>query len=67
MERRVMERSQALVLLAALERDEQARMPVRKTFVPSPEDLRGIPAMAKGVGGVIKGTSPHGLPLFRID
>lgn len=63
-----MERSQAAALaLAAREAEESAKRMPRRVYMQSPEDLRGIPAMAKGVGGVIKGTSPHGSPLFRID
>lgn len=56
LERRVMERNQAQALAAALE-NENARMP--RLVKAEPGDLRGIPCLAKGVGGAVKGTSPH--------
>lgn len=58
LQQRRMEKNQAVVLAAALEQPD-AKMPKRKHFVPSPEDLRGIPAMGKGVSGTIRGTAPH--------
>jgi hypothetical protein len=30
-----------------------------RLFIPNPEDLRGIPCIAPGVGGTQPGTSPH--------
>lgn len=50
-----MRREQSLVLLEAR---EIGVTPM--TFKPEPGDLRGIPCLAKGVGGVSPGTSPEG-------
>lgn len=55
-----MERAQAGVLLAALEDDPTANLPLRHAHT-KPGDaaaLRGLPAIARGVSGVQPGTDP---------
>ena len=51
-----MERTQAQALAtAAASAPDTAKMPIR--YAPSPEDLRGIPVAARGVGGASPGTT----------
>lgn len=59
-ERRAMERAQAGVLLAALEANPTASLPLRHELTkPGDKDaLRGLPAVARGVSGAQPGTDP---------
>lgn len=51
-----MERHQAAALLAA---GADSPGPRPRSAKAEPGDLRGIPVLARGVGGAIRGTSPH--------
>lgn len=59
-DRRAMERAQAGALLAALEANPTASLPLRHALTkPGDKDaLRGLPAVARGVPGVQPGTDP---------
>jgi hypothetical protein len=63
--RRHHEHARHAVLLARIARDTGGQVDVareaskaRRFEFPNPVDMRGIPALGKGVGGTIRGTSP---------
>ena len=60
LDRARMERQQAKVLMAALDANPDAVMPLRHALTKpgDSEQLRGLPAIAKGVSGVSPGTDP---------
>lgn len=63
LDRHDMEQRQARTLKATLDAQAQVMQP---RPVPSPEDLRGIPAIGRGVAGVSPGTSPAAA-ISRLD
>lgn len=64
LERRRMERDQAAAVSAAVEQSPSGAYPAR--FKSEPGDLRGIPVIGCGVGGVSPGTSP-GSAIGKVD
>lgn len=58
LERHRMERSQAAALDAVLAEGVAGSRP-RGAAKMEPAELRGIPAIGRGVTGAIKGTAPH--------
>lgn len=50
---------EALQQAAEAAREEERETRLARTFVPEPGDLRGIPVVGRGVGGVSPGTQPE--------
>jgi hypothetical protein len=46
-------------VVEAAARGETVELPDRRLVVPEPGELRGIPVVGAGVGGVIRGTHPE--------
>lgn len=65
-----LERQQAAILRKAIgdahDEGRAVTLPTRLAK-PEPGDLRGIPALAQGVGGVIRGTQPETETIRRMS